>query len=679
MYNVSGDYQKPFWTASGQATPLTPPGSTTSVPTPPPPEEKPTRVPVKPIVINVDELIQRKLDQPFTKLNAHESIALLMGCINRGELEAEKAVNQELIVFIGNTGAGKSTFANYLYGCKMVRKKPSDLGITGPDKIVIVKPDSPVKEIMPIGHSKKSMTFMPQIESDATQNVTYCDCPGFLDNRGFEINTANAVNIKNAFIKAKSVKVIILINYHSLRADRGRGLSDMIRICCNLFGSKENLIKYKNSIHLCVTQIPLAQVADEEEGDNTQSVDDLQKWIADTPLDDSFEMSTLKTLADRLFIYDPLDNPKLQYTGALARKEIFSKIKDLHPIETPQNIFKTVLTPEDEKGLISICEEIKNNIERGFQEKFLYAEDFESIAELFENLKKLEIIDHIQVTKLMAEARHLIVTQFRKLIHAFDMRCADSISNLNAESQKMLTDLVDGVRHFDHEVQQEINIQELQNRYQKYVAKHDAHLLVIKVQDLERKFNLHCQITDFLRAEEFLKEIKDLVIVFKQNYTQTGEPFSINIEDMEKAFFFSKSQHEQMVGKQRLMQEKIDSLHSQQEALKKAHNDQAAAPARPSGQGRQVFGTKRQKSMEIAQTLYDEFKSGLSCIVQVNSRKMEFENSRGESYPILRQYPRTQVYYISHPAGVFRVGPNGAWEAVQNRTGFIRKYKTAGS
>ena len=51
-----------------------------------------------------------------------------------------------------------------------------------------------LEEIMPIGHSKRSTTFMPQIES-GPKGVIYCDCPGFLDNRGKEINIANAVNI----------------------------------------------------------------------------------------------------------------------------------------------------------------------------------------------------------------------------------------------------------------------------------------------------------------------------------------------------------------------------------------------------------------------------------------------------------------------------------------------------
>lgn len=45
------------------------------------------------------------------------------------------------------------------------------------------------------------MTFKPQLEYDKDLNFNYIDCPGFLDNRGAEINIANAINIKNIVIE----------------------------------------------------------------------------------------------------------------------------------------------------------------------------------------------------------------------------------------------------------------------------------------------------------------------------------------------------------------------------------------------------------------------------------------------------------------------------------------------
>ena len=65
----------------------------------------------------------------------------------------------------------------------------------------------------------------------------FADCPGFLDNRGFEINVANAVNIKQTLAAARSVRVVVLINYFSLRADRGKGVRELTQILADLFGT----------------------------------------------------------------------------------------------------------------------------------------------------------------------------------------------------------------------------------------------------------------------------------------------------------------------------------------------------------------------------------------------------------------------------------------------------------
>jgi hypothetical protein len=42
---------------------------------------------------------------------------------------------------------------------------------------------------------------MPQIVRDLDNNdMAYCDCPGFSDNRGAEINIANAINTRRVLV-----------------------------------------------------------------------------------------------------------------------------------------------------------------------------------------------------------------------------------------------------------------------------------------------------------------------------------------------------------------------------------------------------------------------------------------------------------------------------------------------
>ena len=191
--------------------------------------------------VKVSELVNRKLADPNLVLTPDERLDVMRECIGRGEAQAQTAAGKDLLVIIGNTGAGKSTCVNYVDGCTLQRVSLSDGG-RGP-KVVRVAPDSPRPELMRIGHTDKSQTFVPDVRPG--HEFVYCDCPGFLDTRGAEINIANAVNIKATVSRAKSTKVLVLLNYKTLGAKRGGGLQELADILVPLFGSPEGLREHK--------------------------------------------------------------------------------------------------------------------------------------------------------------------------------------------------------------------------------------------------------------------------------------------------------------------------------------------------------------------------------------------------------------------------------------------------
>ena len=520
--------------------------SSTSQPTSPVPPDQPISTHVPHQKLNVNDLLAVKLHDPSKQLNFEDSIALMTACIRQGEIQASQAVNQELIILIGNTGAGKSTFGNYASGCTMVRKHPGALGITGMDHVVVVKPVSEggqLDEIMPIGHSKKSMTFMPRIMT-TRQGLTLCDCPGFLDNRGIEINIANAVNIKNAFIRAKGIKVVMLINYHTLKADRARGLTDMIKICSDLFGSKENLIRYQDSILLGITQVPKASSA-EDRDEQPLSLQDLKEWIADTDLQDHFANQTLRCLSERVFIYDPFDNLNLKFSGAWNRETILESIRRLKPINSPRSIFRTVLTENDQFGLFQMCEKIKARILQLFPRDHLSESNFELVARYQGCLNQLEIIEHHQVTKLVAETRGFIISQFNGIIHDFERRCSDTTSDLSRQSEEFLIQLKNGIRHFDHHIQSNVNIAELESRCDLYKKRFLATESAKNLLGMERTFRTYCQETNFYGAQQLLGQIRQKLREFDQQFSQTGIAHSLDVSQLDGYYQKSKQIYEQ--------------------------------------------------------------------------------------------------------------------------------------
>lgn len=100
---------------------------------------------------------------------------------------------------------------------------------------------------MKIGHGK-SETLIPQVKSGKI--CTYIYNPGFNDTRGAITNIANAINIKKAISKAKSVKIL---DFHSLFVDRMKGLSDMLLMLKELFGAK--LKSSMESLCIAITHI----------------------------------------------------------------------------------------------------------------------------------------------------------------------------------------------------------------------------------------------------------------------------------------------------------------------------------------------------------------------------------------------------------------------------------------
>ena len=375
-------------------------------------------------------LLLKKLNDAKCRLSEQESIDLLTTCTAYGEHNARDIKGKEAVIVIGNTGAGKSSFVNYLAGCEMVFKgKKKKDGKMSKKKHLVVKPKAEggcLDEIMPIGHDKKSKTFMPHIETTA-QQITYCDCPGFLDNRGAEINIANAVNIRKAFSQAKGVKVIILINYCSLKADRGRGLTDMINICSHLFGSTQNIEKYKDSILLGISQV--SPYDPEFDGD------EFKEWLTeDTP-------EIMKVLAERVFFFDPIDR---EIDGAWKRAECLQQITKLKPITNPGNIFKTVLTDSDEQALLKIANSLNATIK-----DLLAKGETKGAAKKHSYLVRLSAIDHSSVERLLSQATQEIQYYYTSQVSAFKEACA---FHRFEEAAKLLNLLKASESHFGKEI-----------------------------------------------------------------------------------------------------------------------------------------------------------------------------------------------------------------------------------
>lgn len=235
-----------------------------------------------------------------------EQIDQLIDKISQSEQAAKPAIAQPVVLFMGNTGSGKSTLVNYLEGCEMYEA----LGELGS----VVEAKNPIARI---GDEFTSETF--GVHAYPGANFTYCDCPGFLESRGTLYDIANALSIKYVTEKSRTVLgVVVVLNYNSLISDKGAGLRQTAE---NLqFLMQGNTDKHINSIILIITRAPAHQ-----------NIEMIQSTIR------RFNEPLINSLLASTILYDPLDRqPDLR----TSRQDILKKISDLTPIDNPASVFQ---------------------------------------------------------------------------------------------------------------------------------------------------------------------------------------------------------------------------------------------------------------------------------------------------------------------------------------------------
>lgn len=338
------------------------------------------------------ERVQTILGKGFANreafLSEDDSLSVLSACVEIGQRRAEVVKGKAAVIVTGNTGAGKSTFVNYMMKCTLEKVSLENGGKT--QKVYMVSEKSRVKEVMQIGHSKMSHSFVPELAEATDMNACIVDCPGFLDNRGPEISIANAANIKAVMALANGVKLVILLNYHSLQADRGRGQSELIDMIQGLFGSVDRAIEHASSMILVVSRVPLSV-----DGDPVELQDVMNEF--DTSVLSPDKARFFDILLGRACIFHPEDKGGKSWLRAESLSE---RIMTTTPIMNPENVFKIILSGSDEAKLRNLMDALLKRFHVA-----LHSSDNEIAAKALTDMMRLNFLDHVVVTRLLENAK----------------------------------------------------------------------------------------------------------------------------------------------------------------------------------------------------------------------------------------------------------------------------------
>ena len=168
---------------------------------------------------------------------------------------AHSVKGQDIILLLGDTGAGKSTTIHFLAGSQFEEVQEQGMWHLKPIKV-----KNPALQEVETSAAAKSVTryvrAVPISYEDVGLSkkgrVVLCDTPGFGDTAGPEVDVANSLGIITAIKGAKTVKIVNLISYKGI-GDRLQGVKRLVR---TLSAFVSNIEEHKDTFSFFFTKYP---------------------------------------------------------------------------------------------------------------------------------------------------------------------------------------------------------------------------------------------------------------------------------------------------------------------------------------------------------------------------------------------------------------------------------------
>mmetsp|Transcript_35413 Transcript_35413/g.94956 ORF Transcript_35413/g.94956 Transcript_35413/m.94956 type:complete len:716 (+) Transcript_35413:1695-3842(+) len=206
--------------------------------------------------------------------------------------------------------------------------------------------------------------------------------------------------------RARTCRVVVMLNYHSLKIDRGRGQRELVQILTDLFGSADQLLESKASILLGISCVPKNVDGRRVDFKDVRS----EVMSGCTGMGDGMAQC-LKVLSeeDRLFVLHPADAGNSSWS---LREEIVKRIQNLELLTEPGEIFRTVLTVEDERSLRELVSEMAARVTVELGDK-----EYPAVARGMAQMEGLLLIDNIVVERLVGDVKGRVNTFIDSLHH----------------------------------------------------------------------------------------------------------------------------------------------------------------------------------------------------------------------------------------------------------------------
>ena len=152
---------------------------------------------------------------------------VLLPLLKRASTAGEKIRDQDIVLILGETGAGKSTTMHWLGGSTMelvtISKRKQEIRPTN-----VLHPDLEAVTTSSAMRSETRSIHAVELDQLHSKPIFLCDTPGFKDTEGTEMDIANGMSIVSAVRKSGSVRVLLLVSSESL-GDRMNGFREVVK------------------------------------------------------------------------------------------------------------------------------------------------------------------------------------------------------------------------------------------------------------------------------------------------------------------------------------------------------------------------------------------------------------------------------------------------------------------
>ncbi|CAF1341009.1 unnamed protein product [Rotaria sp. Silwood1] len=287
--------------------------------------------------------IIRKLFKQLSPLNMQELFRLIEKVDDAAHLIKDK----NIILFLGETGSGKSTTIHFLAGSQMQPVIVNGLNHITP--INIRNPD--LKKVTTSPFARSETRYITTVTVNFKHvggftdgDIILCDTPGFEDTNGPEVDIANGIGVVRAVKGCKSVKPVVLISYKSI-GDRCRGVKELAHVVVGLIpGIKDNI----RAFSYIFTKFP-----DSEKQTIHALLRDINDELNEEEKSNASFMSFLKDMLQKtrksVRVLDPIKD---------RAGEILDELAESAAISYPDEVFQFFIT---EKSKTTVQEQVRKH------------------------------------------------------------------------------------------------------------------------------------------------------------------------------------------------------------------------------------------------------------------------------------------------------------------------------